>query len=295
MKLSIVIPVYNEERYIHAVLERVLASDVAHLGLSREIIVVNDCSKDGTARALERYAGHDVIRIFHHDVNQGKGAALRTGFGKVSGDIVLIQDADFEYDPMDYPLLLKPLLAGKADVVFGSRFAGGEPHRVLYFWHSVGNKVLTMLSNMFTDINLTDMETCYKVFRSEILRHIEIKEERFGFEPEITAKVAKLSKYGVCRMYEVGISYNGRTYAEGKKITWKDGFSALKCIVKYNLFDKHYDQVLASRFSAPSYIPHNISAHGASIGALSEEDIPSRHSPSGGNDTGRNRAALWHT
>jgi glycosyltransferase involved in cell wall biosynthesis len=237
-KLSIVIPVYNEERYIHNVLERVQASDVEALGLATEIIVVNDCSKDGTATELERYTNHETIRVFHHTVNQGKGAALRTGFGKATGDIILIQDADFEYDPADYPKLLQPILSDKADVVFGSRFAGGEPHRVLYFWHSVGNKFLTLLSNMLTDINLTDMETCYKVFRAEILRQITVRENRFGFEPEITAKVAALARNGACRIYEVGISYNGRTYAEGKKITWKDGFAALKCIIKYNLFAK---------------------------------------------------------
>lgn len=236
MKLSIVIPVYNEERYIHTALERVLASDVSSLGLEREVVVVNDCSKDTTAKELERYAHHDTVRVFHHDVNQGKGAALRTGFSKATGDIMLIQDADFEYDPADYPKLLQPILDGKADVVFGSRFAGGEPHRVLYYWHSVGNKFLTLLSNMMTDINLTDMETCYKVFRSGIIRQITIQENRFGFEPEITAKVARLAREGSCKIYEVGISYNGRTYAEGKKITWKDGFSALKCIIKYNLF-----------------------------------------------------------
>jgi glycosyltransferase involved in cell wall biosynthesis len=235
MKVSIVIPVYNEERYIHEVLQRVQDSHLDALGLTIEIIVVNDCSKDGTAAELERYAGHEVVKVYHHEVNQGKGAALRTGFSKATGDIVLIQDADFEYDPADYPKLLQPILANKADVVYGSRFAGGEPHRVLYFWHSVGNRFLTLLSNMLTDINLTDMETCYKVFRSEILRQITIEEHRFGFEPEITAKVAKLATSGTCRIYEVGISYNGRTYAEGKKITWKDGFAALKCIIKYNL------------------------------------------------------------
>jgi glycosyltransferase involved in cell wall biosynthesis len=277
MKLSIVIPVYNEERYIHAALERVLASDVSHLGLEREIVVVNDCSKDGTARALERYANHDTVRVFHHDVNMGKGAALRTGFSKATGEIMLIQDADFEYDPQDYPTLLRPIMSGKADVVFGSRFAGGEPHRVLYFWHSIGNRFLTMLSNMMTDINLTDMETCYKVFRSEILRQIEIKENRFGFEPEITAKVAKLAKYSSCRIYEVGISYNGRTYAEGKKITWKDGFSAIKCIIKYNLFDKQYDKSLAR--SLAQNPPHPAETLPLDADGVRTGVAPSPHAP----------------
>jgi glycosyltransferase involved in cell wall biosynthesis len=236
MKISIVIPVYNEEQYIQHVINTVLETDVSALNVTKEIIVVNDCSSDGTAEKLQAYNNHDVVRVFHHSVNQGKGAALRTGFEKVTGDIVIIQDADLEYDPVEYPTLLSPILRNKADVVFGSRFVGSEPHRVLYFWHSVGNKFLTLLSNMFTDINLTDMETCYKVFRTSILRQFVIQENRFGFEPEITAKVAKLAKYGECRIYEVGISYNGRTYAEGKKITWKDGVSTLRCIIKYNLF-----------------------------------------------------------
>lgn len=235
MKLSIVIPVYNEEQYITTVISNVLSVDLSGLGLEKEVVVVNDCSKDNTANVLKVYDNHDVVRVYHHEVNKGKGAALRTGFERATGDIVLIQDADFEYDPREYPKLLMPILENKAEVVFGSRFAGGEPHRVLYFWHSMGNKFLTLMSNMFTDINLTDMETCYKVFKKEIIKQITIQENRFGFEPEITAKVAKLSKQDKCRIFEVGISYNGRTYAEGKKIGWKDGVSAIRCIIKYNL------------------------------------------------------------
>lgn len=196
----------------------------------KEIIVVDDFSTDGTREQLNEI-DNDSIKVFFHEKNRGKGAALRTGFKAVSGDVVIIQDADLEYDPKEYPKLLQPILDGKADVVYGSRFAGGEPHRVAYFWHMMGNKFLTFLSNMLTNVNLTDMETCYKAFRSEILDQITIEENRFGFEPEFTAKVAKLD----VRIYEVGISYSGRSYREGKKIGWKDGFSALKCIVKYNL------------------------------------------------------------
>jgi glycosyltransferase involved in cell wall biosynthesis len=225
MLLSVVIPVYNEERFVEALVDRVQA-----VPLEKEIVLVNDCSKDGTATVLERLARQSNVRVFHHEVNQGKGAALRTGFQHVKGDIVIIQDADLEYDPREYPKLIQPILDGKADVVFGSRFAGGESHRVLYFWHSVGNRVLTLLSNMFTNLNLTDMETCYKVFRREVIQAIDIEETRFGFEPEITAKAARMG----CRIYEVGISYAGRTYEEGKKISWKDGVRAIYCIVKYN-------------------------------------------------------------
>jgi glycosyltransferase involved in cell wall biosynthesis len=197
-----------------------------------EIIVVDDCSKDGTRELLESQVAHQVDRVIYHPVNRGKGAALRSGFAAATGDIVIVQDADLEYDPQEFPLMIEPILAGKADVVFGSRFQGGRPHRVVYYWHMVGNRFLTNLSNMFTNINLTDMETCYKAFRREIIQSIRIQENRFGFEPEITAKVAKLN----CRIYEVGISYYGRTYQEGKKIGWRDGVRAIYCILRYNLF-----------------------------------------------------------
>ena len=227
MKLSIVIPCYNEVRTIRQIVDRVRAAPVAE----REIIIVDDCSRDGTRDLLRTEIAPLVDKILFHEVNQGKGAALRTGFRAATGDVVVVQDADLEYDPQDYPRLLQPILEGKADVVFGSRFQGGQPHRVVYFWHMVGNKLLTLLSNMATNINLTDMETCYKVFRREVLQRIEIEENRFGFEPEINAKVARL---GVV-IYEVGISYYGRTYAEGKKIGWRDGFRALWAIAKYNL------------------------------------------------------------
>jgi glycosyltransferase involved in cell wall biosynthesis len=227
MKLSVVIPCYNEVRTIRHIVDRVRAAPVAE----REIIIVDDCSRDGTRDLLRTEIAPLVDKVLYHEVNQGKGAALRTGFRAATGDIVVVQDADLEYDPQDYPRLLQPILEGKADVVFGSRFQGGQPHRVVYFWHMVGNKFLTLLSNMATNINLTDMETCYKVFRREVLQRIEIEENRFGFEPEITAKVARL---GVV-IFEVGISYYGRTYAEGKKIGWRDGFRALWAIAKYNL------------------------------------------------------------
>ncbi len=226
MKLSVVIPVYNEVSTLLSLIERVQRSPV-----DKEIIVVDDCSTDGTADLLkESSLGPNVKRLFHA-VNQGKGAALRTGFAQASGDMVIVQDADLEYDPQEYPKLVKPIIDGLADVVYGSRFAGGETHRVLYFWHSIGNHLLTLFSNAFTNLNLTDMETCYKVFRREVLQRIVIEENRFGFEPEITAKMAKLR----VRVFEVGISYAGRTYEEGKKIGWKDGVRALWCIVKYNL------------------------------------------------------------
>ena len=222
--LGVVIPVYNEERTLHLIVEKVLARpEVA------ELVMVNDCSKDGTWNTMQELAKtDDRIRIFTHEVNQGKGAALRTGFQHVNSDIVIIQDADLEYDPDEYPKLT-PILLGKADVVFGSRFLGAGMHRVLYFWHSVGNQFLTLMSNMFTNLNLTDMETCYKVFRRDILKQITIEENRFGFEPEITAKVAKLK----VPIYEVSISYYGRTYEEGKKIGWRDGVRAIYCILKY--------------------------------------------------------------
>jgi glycosyltransferase involved in cell wall biosynthesis len=228
LKLSIIIPCYNEKSTIREVIDAVLAAPYDN----KEIIIVDDCSKDGTKEVLLEEIEPLVHQILFHKVNQGKGAALRTGIQAATGDIVLIQDADLEYDPQEYPNLVEPILRNKADVVYGSRFMGSQPHRVLYFWHSVGNMVLTILSNMFTNLNLTDMETCYKVFRREIIQGISIKENRFGFEPEITAKIAKLE----CRIFEVGISYYGRTYKEGKKIGWKDGFRAIYCIIKYNLF-----------------------------------------------------------
>jgi glycosyltransferase involved in cell wall biosynthesis len=227
MLLSVVIPVYNERETIQMLIETVQA-----VPLEKELIVVDDASTDGTRAVLtELEAKYDNLRVFSHECNQGKGAALRTGFVKATGELIIIQDADLEYDPQEYPKLIQPILDDKADVVFGSRFAGGESHRVMYFWHSLGNRFLTLLSNMLTDLNLTDMETCYKVFRRSVLEQITVEESRFGFEPEITAKVAKLR----CRIYEVGISYAGRTYEEGKKIGWKDGVRALWCILKYNL------------------------------------------------------------
>ncbi len=226
MKLSVVIPVYNECKTIGQIIDCVKAVPV-----EKEIILVDDCSRDGTADRLRQLAAEDPsLRVQFHEVNQGKGAALRTGFKAATGDLVIIQDADMEYDPHEYPKLIQPIIEGKADVVFGSRFASGECRRVLYYWHQVGNKFLTWVSNMFTNLNLTDMETCYKVFRREIIQGIAIEENRFGFEPEITAKVAALR----CRLFEVGISYCGRTYEEGKKIGWKDGFRAIWCIMKYN-------------------------------------------------------------
>jgi glycosyltransferase involved in cell wall biosynthesis len=220
-----VIPCYNELGTIEEIINAVRAAP----GGEKEIIVIDDFSTDGTRDLLNGSLRSKIDVLIMHEVNQGKGAALRSGIHKASGDIVIIQDADLEYDPNEYGLLIEPILDGRADVVFGSRFMGGRPHRVLYFWHSVGNRFLTTFSNMFTNLNLTDMETCYKVFRREIIQNIQIKENRFGFEPEITAKIAKTN----CRIYEVGISYNGRTYNEGKKIGWKDGIRALYCILKY--------------------------------------------------------------
>lgn len=227
-KLSVVIPCYNEINTIHELVNLVKASPYP----DKEIIVVDDCSTDGTREVLKDSIESKVDTVIYHEVNQGKGAALRTGIKAATGNMVIIQDADLEYDPKEYQKLTQPILEGKADVVYGSRFMGDEPHRVLFFWHSVGNKFLTLLSNMFTDLNLTDMETCYKVFKREIIQSISIEENRFGFEPEITAKIAKQR----CRIYEVGISYSGRTYKEGKKINWKDGVRAIYCILKYNIF-----------------------------------------------------------
>lgn len=225
--LSVVIPVYNELHTLERLVERVRV-----VPIDKELILVDDASTDGTRTKLDALGRLPDVKVILHSHNQGKGAALRTGFQAAQGDITIVQDADLEYDPAEYPKLLEPILSGKADVVYGSRFAGGEGHRVLYFWHSVGNKSLTLFSNAMTDLNLTDMETCYKVFRTEIIKSIDIEEDRFGFEPEITAKLARMK----VRIYEVGISYDGRTYEEGKKIGWKDGVRAIWCILKYNLF-----------------------------------------------------------
>ena len=226
MKVSIVIPCFNEANTIEHLVKSVLSVPLTN----REIIIVDDYSTDSTRDILRTKLDALVDKVIYHGRNQGKGAALRTGFSNVTGDVVIIQDADLEYNPQEYPELLKPILDGKADVVYGSRFQGGQAHRVIYFWHYKGNQFLTLLSNMFTNLNLTDMETCYKVFRIDILKKIKIQENRFGFEPEITAKIAQLG----CRIYEVGISYSGRTYDEGKKISWKDGLRAIWCILKYN-------------------------------------------------------------
>ncbi|MBK7008547.1 MAG: glycosyltransferase family 2 protein [Saprospiraceae bacterium] len=236
-KLSIVIPAYNEARTIHNILDKVDAVQLSG-GWTKEVIVVNDASKDETGKTLKAYAANHPnfpIVIFEHEVNQGKGAALRTGITRATGDVIVIQDADLEYDPNEFNLLLKPIQEGVADVVYGSRFMGGKPHRILFFWHSIGNKILTFLSNALTNLNLTDMETCYKMWKAEVIKSVQLKENRFGFEPEVTAKIARIK--GV-RIYEVGISYYGRTYAEGKKINWKDGFRAIYCILKYNLWSR---------------------------------------------------------
>lgn len=227
MKVSIIIPCYNEKATIEKIVEAVRSTPLQ----PKEIIVIDDCSRDGTQAVLKENLSPIVDRIIYHPVNRGKGAALRSGFAAATGDILLVQDADLEYSPEDYPALLEPLMSGKADAVFGSRFMGGRPHRVLFFWHMVGNRFLTLLSNMFTNLNLTDIETGYKAFNASLIKSIEIEEDRFGVEPEIVAKLSRAA----CRIYEVGISYNGRTYREGKKINWKDGLRAVYAILKYNL------------------------------------------------------------
>ena len=233
-KLSIIVPTYNEGPTIHFILDKLQHVSLLN-AIEKEIIIVNDCSKDNTEEAVKNYMAKNPslnIKYFKHEINKGKGAALHTGIQKATGEYLIIQDADLEYNPEEYNLLLKPVLDGFADVVYGSRFMGGNPHRILFFWHTLGNKFLTFLSNMFTNLNLTDMETCYKMFDTKVIQSIPLQEKRFGFEPEVTAKISRIPKI---RIYEVGISYYGRTYEEGKKIGWKDGFRAIYCILKYGL------------------------------------------------------------
>ncbi|MEO6283303.1 MAG: glycosyltransferase family 2 protein [Dyadobacter sp.] len=234
MKLSVIVPAYNEEKTIWKVLDKLKSVELIG-GFQKEIVIVNDCSSDNTEGVAKRFIGENPqmeISYYRHEYNQGKGAALHTGIRRAIGDYIIVQDADLEYDPQEFNILLKPVIEGYADVVYGSRFMGGRPHRILFFWHTIGNKFLTFLSNMFTNLNLTDMETCYKLFRADILKGLVLLENRFGFEPEVTAKISKVPKI---RIYEVGVSYYGRTYEEGKKINWKDGFRALYCIVRYGL------------------------------------------------------------
>lgn len=235
MKLSIVIPAYNEGKTIHLILNKIKAVNLIG-GFEKEVLIINDCSKDNTEEAILKYKAENPelnIQYFKHEVNKGKGAALHTGIDKSTGDYVIIQDADLEYDPQEFNLLLQPIVDGFADVVYGSRFIGGQAHRILFYWHTKGNKFLTNLSNLFTNLNLSDMETCYKLFRADIIKGIKLNEKRFGFEPEVTAKMSRIPNI---RIYEVGISYYGRTYADGKKIGWKDGFRAIYCILKYNIW-----------------------------------------------------------